>query len=172
MGLRSMLRKDSALRKRIVPKKGEVPAIKRIISAGVPFVPSLIIQTGEHRIVGYKKKIFKPKNFDGLLKKGDNVLYWHLESTDPETITKLVRKLTSPETKELLSRAGYSGVLGDVPNPDLRKLYEKRGFVKISAPIPKVTQVREKIRYAGNVLKRGYPKETLKNPFERVLLKL
>jgi hypothetical protein len=78
MGIKSMFRKDTALRKRIVPKKGELPTIRRVISAGVPFVPSLIIQVGEHRIVGYKKKIYQPKNFDGLLKKGDSVLYWHL----------------------------------------------------------------------------------------------
>jgi hypothetical protein len=171
MSFRDSLRRRRALRNKEKPPLGTEAKLEILSTRHIPFKSNIRITVGDHRLVAYKKRVYNPKNFDGAFKRGDQILYWHLESNDPKTIIKLLKKGTSPEAQREFAQKGFAGFAGDVPNKELCALYQKFGFSVVKAPISPITIARERTRYAMNVLTRGYPKENLRTPFIRVILR-
>lgn len=161
----------SRLRKRIPPKEGTTPQLKRVRSVRIPFSPSLIIEWGHHRIIAENKRILQKSACDGLFKRGDKVLYFHLEATDRTAAHGLVNKMVDNYTKKTLRESGFVGIYADTPNNKALDYFVKKGFIVTKEKTPILVNARERVRYAKNVLVHGYPKKYLTAPMQRVALK-
>ncbi|MFA6064269.1 MAG: hypothetical protein WCW44_06525 [archaeon] len=162
------IRRNQALKTKKPLPEGARLQVAKLFSGVSPFSPNVIIELGQHRLAADAKTITHPERFDHHFKKGERILYTHVESTDPRVIMKLSKFMTTGETAKMLHEAGFAGIVGDTPTQTLVKMYLKMGFRAVEAPLPKAVRVRERIRYAKNVQIRGYPREFLRSPIKRV----
>ncbi len=164
----SEVRRNIALKKRFPLPYGAEIQIRKLDSRKHMFKSNVIIALGQHRLVSDAKTITRPQRFGGAFKKGERILYTHVESTDPKIIMKLSRFMTSKETSRILHEKGFAGIVGDTPTQTLVKMYLKMGFKEVTAQLPKIVRLRERLRYVKNIPTRGYPKEFINSPIRRV----
>ena len=164
----SEIRRNMALKNKKPLPHGAKIEILKLDSAPHLLKSNVIISLGQHRLVSDAKTITHPERFGGVFKKGERILYTHVESTDPKTIMKLSKFMTSQETSKILHAAGFAGLVGDTPTQTLIKMYLKLGFKESTDSLPRLVKLRERLRYAKNIPLRGYPREFINSPIRRV----
>ncbi len=154
------------------------------------FLHSFEVGTKGKRITGTTTIVRNPAEFDGLFKKGEKILYIHVDLRGKDQKLKekegvrLIRSFKklgvasrNPEAQESkmlkeLKAQGYVGLCGDTPTTTIANLFVlAKGKNLGNEPIPSVVKLREKARYLLNMFFRGYPKKYLKRPLQRVVFR-
>jgi len=157
--------------KKIMKKEPLKWEFKKVSKAMEQLSPSFQLGTKGRRITGTLLKVRNPKDFNGLFAPGDKLLYIHFETTRQRDAIELVKTFSSKEILKEIQQRGYKGICGDTPNEALAKLFEKHGGTDLKTKIPRLIELRERLRYFLNMLTRSYPRTYLTKPLQRVVLK-